>query len=118
MENTTNNATPQVPPTMNPQGQQNAPYAVATLVLGILSLTTGCLGAGLICGIIGAVLGSKGFAAYNVNPSLYKGKGMLQAGKIMSIIGIVFGALSLIWLIIAAAAGLAYFEWITNLMGL
>lgn len=65
-----------------PQQQENAPYSVATLILGILSLVTGCLYAGLILGIIGVVLGKKGKKAVAVNPGTYKGTGMLSAGYI------------------------------------
>ena len=51
--------------------QQNAPYAVAALVLGICSLLFGCFFVGLICGIIGLVLANKGLAAYRANPEIY-----------------------------------------------
>ncbi len=103
MENTT--------PTNPIQPQENAPYAVASLVLGILSLVIGCIGVGLVLGIIGLVLGSKGTKAYNEQPSRYKGEGMLKAGKIMSIIGIVFGAIAIIAIIVSGAGILALFEW-------
>lgn len=40
--------------------KQNAPYAVASLVLGICSLVFGCFFVGLVCGIVGLVLAKKG----------------------------------------------------------
>lgn len=101
-----------------PQMQENAPNSVATLVLGILSLVSGCFGAGLVMGIIGIVLGSKGLNICDANPTRYKGRGMLTAGKTMSIIGVVLGALSIVWFIIAGIAGMAYLEWLTDLMEL
>ena len=37
---------------------------------------------------------------YRQNPQLYYNFGVLNAGRIMSIIGIILGALSIIWLLI------------------
>jgi len=102
MEEKTQNNTAQVQP--------NAPYAVAALILGILALLVGCFGVGLVLGIIGLVLANKGQKECALNPDKYKGQGMLKAGKIMSIIAIVFGAISLVWMIIAGGAFFAYFE--------
>jgi hypothetical protein len=85
------------------QNQQiTVPYAVATLVLGIASLVFGCLFAGLVTGIVGLVLGNKGKKAYKENPSMYKGYGMLNAGWICSIVGVILGAITIIWWLIAA----------------
>ena len=80
--------------------RRNAPYAVASLVLGICSLLFGCLFVGLVCGIIGVVLANKGLAIYKSNPAKYEGLGMLNAGKTTSIIGIVFGSVYLVYYII------------------
>ena len=96
--------------------KQNAPYAVAALVLGICSLLFGCLFIGLVCGIVGAVLANKGLAVYNTNPSGYNGYGMLKAGKLTSILGIVFGAIYTLYYIVAVAilgsVGLAWLDWL------
>lgn len=98
------------------QNQQNAPYAVAALVLGISSLLLGCLFVGLVTGIVGLVLANKGIVAYNANPGQYTGFGMLKAGRVCSIIGIIFGALSLlyylIFVLILGAAGLAWLDFL------
>jgi len=89
--------------------KQNAPNAVAALVLGICSIVFGCFFIGLICGIIGLVLAKKGTVAYNEAPDQYTGEGMLKAGKITSIIGIVLSALGIIyWVIWVAILGTAY----------
>lgn len=93
--------------------KQNAPHAVAALVLGICSLVFGCFFVGLVCGIIGVVLAKKGMTEYNANPDLYGGYGMLNAGKIMSIIGIVLGSLyTLYYIIFVAIIGTAGFAWL------
>jgi hypothetical protein len=73
--------------------KKEAPYSTLALVMGILSLTCG----GFICGIIGLIFANKGLAEYNQNPELYKGQGMLTAGRVMSIIGIPVGVIS--WLL-------------------
>ena len=95
--------------------QQNAPYAVAALVLGICSLLFGCFFVGLVCGIVGLVLANKGLATYNANPAAYSGFGMLKAGKVTSILGIIFGAIYVVYYIVAVAilgsAGFACLEW-------
>lgn len=78
------------------QVQKNAPNAVAALVLGILSLVSGCLFIGLILGIIGLVQANKGLQTYYLSPSSYKNVGMLNAGKILSIIGIIMGGVSIV----------------------
>lgn len=94
--------------------KQNAPYAVASLVLGICSLVLGCLFfVGWVCGIVGLVLAKKGLTTYNANPEQYGGYGMLNAGKIMSIIGIVFGAIyTLYYIIFVCIIGAAGASWL------
>ena len=84
--------------------KQNAPNAVASLVLGILSIVTGCFFVGLVLGIIGMVLASNGMKSYLLDPSAYKNDGMLRAGKILSIIGIVLSSVHIVFAIISAIA--------------
>ena len=66
--------------------------------------------------IVGAVLANKGLAVYNTNPSGYNGYGMLKAGKVTSILGIVFGAIYTLYYIVAVAilgsVGLAWLDWL------
>ena len=85
------------------QLQENAPNSVAALVLGILSLLSGCLFVGLIFGIIGLVLANNGMKVCVLNPTAYKNTGMLKTGKILSIIGIVLSSISIILSIISLA---------------
>ena len=76
--------------------KKTAPNSVAALVLGICSIVLGCGFVGLVCGIVGLVLANKGLVQYNEDPSLYTDNKMLNAGKITSILGIVFGAIAVI----------------------
>lgn len=85
--------------------KKTTPNAVASLVLGIASLLLGCFIVGLVLGIIGLVLGNKAEKTYYENPALYTGEGLFKAGKITSIIGIVFGAIATIGGIIVIIAG-------------
>ena len=90
--------------------KQNAPYAVAALVLG-------CMFVGLVCGIVGLVLAKKGTDAYNEAPDQFTGDGMLKAGKITSIIGIILSALYIVyWVIWVAILGTAYASLWSSLM--
>ena len=82
------------------QQLEKLPNATAVLILGICSLVFGCLFAGLICGIIGLALAKKPMQMYLQNPQKYMNYGALNAGRIMSIIGVIFGALSVVWLIV------------------
>ena len=81
------------------------PNASAVLVLGILSILVGCVTLGLVLGIIGLVLSKEGRIAYADNPNGYSGYGMLNAGRVLSIIGIVLGSLSVFYVIFALAVG-------------
>lgn len=76
--------------------KKTVPNSVAALVLGICSIVLGCGFVVLGCGIVGLVLANKGLVQYNEDPSLYTDNKMLNAGKITSIIGIVFGAIAVI----------------------
>lgn len=88
------------------------PNATAVLVLGILSIVCSCFFVGLVLGIIGLVLGNKSKKLYKDNPAIWDGFGQLNAGWIMSIIGLAISTIYTIYYIIviaflgAATAGL------------
>ena len=82
------------------QQLEKLPNATAVLILGICSIVFGCFFVGLICGIIGLALAKKPMQMYLQNPQRYMNYGALNAGRIMSIIGVIFGALSVVWLIV------------------
>lgn len=83
------------------ENKQQLPNSTATLILGICSLVFGCLFVGVILGIIGLAISGKSKNLYSQNPNIYDGYGALNAGRIMSIVGIVLGSLSIIYYIIA-----------------
>ncbi|WP_298064468.1 CCC motif membrane protein [uncultured Rikenella sp.] len=83
-----------------PSWKPTVPNAVAVLVLGILSIVTSCWFVGLILGIVGLALSGKGRQAYLAAPDAYTGYGMLNAGRVMSIIGICIGGLYILYIIV------------------
>jgi hypothetical protein len=94
----------------------NAPYALASLVLGICSILTSCFVVGLVCGIIGLVFANKGLTSYFSCPDTYEGSGLLRAGKITSIIGIIFSALSLLYLLLVGSVAAAWLGFLGSLI--
>jgi hypothetical protein len=80
------------------------PHSSTSLILGILSivLTYGAL-IGLVLGIIGLSNANKGLRLSQINPNLYDPSSLTQAkaGKVCSIIGIVFSSLLVFyWILI------------------
>lgn len=88
--------------------KQPLPNATAVLVLGICSIVFGCFFIGLILGIIGIVLSSKGRKLYKETPDLYSGYGSLNAGFVMSIIGTVLGGLYVLYVVVVGGTVLSY----------
>lgn len=91
--------------------QQKLPNSTAVMVLGILSLV-GCMCygiPGMILGLIGLILANKDEKLYRQNPALYSDYGKLKAGKILSIIGLILGLVSLAII----AFYISYFGWET-----
>jgi hypothetical protein len=86
--------------TPQPGPKPTAPYAVSSMVLGIASLAVSGLGITLVLGIIGLIFSNKGLAEMNEHPGMYTGDGMLRAGKVTSIIGIVLSSIALITIIL------------------
>ncbi|MFH4968186.1 CCC motif membrane protein [Gaetbulibacter sp. M240] len=80
--------------------QQKLPNSTLILVFGIISILGCCFyGVGFILGIVALVLASKATKLYKENPDLYTGYQNVKIGKILSIIGIILGALYLILLL-------------------
>jgi hypothetical protein len=86
--------------------KQTLPNSTTVLVLGICSIVFGCFFVGLILGIIGLSLSGRGRRLHKENPDLYEGYGTLNAGYIMSIIGVILGSLyTVYWVIWIAILG-------------
>lgn len=79
--------------------QKFLPNAAATLTLGILSIIFSCSGIGLVLGVVGLVISKEGLRLYKENPSGWMNYGNLNAGRIMCIIGIIFGGLFLLYIV-------------------
>jgi hypothetical protein len=92
--------------------KQTLPNSTTVLVLGICSIVFGCFFVGLVLGILGIVLSSKGRKMYKDNPELYEGYGALNAGFILSIIGTALSTLyTLYWIIWVLILGSASSWW-------
>lgn len=86
---------------------QTAPGAVAGFILSLAGLLMDWVPiAGLVLSIIGTVICGKGKKQVAANPSAYTNTGLLTAGHVIGVIGIVGGAIYLvIWLIYALIFG-------------
>ena len=99
--------------------QSNLSNATASLVLGIISIVTSlCYVSaliGIICGIIGLVLGNKDRGLYQSTPELYTNSSYStsNAGRTCSIIGLILGALWLVFIIIMLifVGSMSYRDW-------
>ncbi|AYN68545.1 DUF4190 domain-containing protein [Euzebyella marina] len=80
--------------------QQKLPNVTIALVLGIVSFLCCCFSAGIggiILSGIALFLTSKDEKLYKVQPENYSNFSQLKTAKIVAIIGLVLGVLSLIW---------------------
>lgn len=101
--------------------QKNLPNVTIALVLAILSFLCCCFGGapGLILGGIAFLLVKKDEKAYAENPDIYKNYSTLKTTKILSIIGMVIGALYLlytIWSIAQMGGWDGYMERVNEMM--
>ena len=97
LKQTQNTPEPEVPePVEGPakpakqQAKLLAPTAVASLVLGILSINfSSLIIPGFILAAIGKRKANEGYDAIASNPDVYSGEGMLNAGRITSKVGLI-----------------------------
>ena len=79
------------PPPMG-AGQVDHPKGTLILILGIL---------GIVCcspaGVVAFFMGNTALKEIDANPTYYRNRGMVQAGRILGIISIVVLVLSIIW---------------------
>ena len=88
------------------QERRTAPYAVAAMVLGIVSLMASALGLTLVLGILGLVYSNRGLAECRRNPGMYSGESMLIAGKVTSIVGIVLSCIAIAFIVLVILLGI------------
>lgn len=95
------------------ENQKELPNSTATLILGICSIVFGCFIVGFVLGIVGLAISGTSKKLYLQNPNEYTGYGSLNAGRIMSIIGIVLGGITILYYIIAVVfIGAATLPWL------
>lgn len=63
--------------------------ALASMILGIVGIVTGCLGIGILLAIVGLILGIVSLNAINRNPARLGGKGYAIAGIVLGAAGLV-----------------------------
>ena len=88
--------------------KERLPHSQSALVLGISSIITACCCwgvVGLIIGIIGLYESNKAIAIYRESPESFDGINNAETGRTTSIIGIVIGAISLLWMIYMFSSG-------------
>jgi len=81
--------------------KEKLPHSTASLVLGIFSIITCCFNGipGVILGVIGLMQAKKAIAIHNEDTELYEGIGNANAGKVISIIGLIFSVIALgLWI--------------------
>lgn len=83
------------PPPPSPMGGPvDHPKGTTIIVLGVLSL---------VCcsplGIVAWVMGNGALKEIDANPGAYRNRQLVQIGRILGIIGVVFLVLSVVWLL-------------------
>ena len=82
------------------QAKPLAPTAIASMVLGILSINfSSLIIPGFILSAIGKSKAKEGYDAIAANPDAYTGEGMLNAGRITSKVGLILSIVMIpIWI--------------------
>ena len=104
---------PQVPPTIAPPNQPrtNNSFAVAGLILGIVSFLCCCK---FLFAPLGVIFSLIGLSQINRHPELYEGRGFAIAGLVLSIVSLL---LAFVLMALALATGNFHFNWNVNRFG-
>ena len=108
------NESPSPPPFMPssaPSVRQTSGFAIASLVLGILSIVPGVYVGGLVMGILAIVFSRMAMTRIKAMPGSIDGAGLATAGLVTGIVGLslsvlvilIFGAIAGIWLAFVVA---------------
>jgi hypothetical protein len=94
------------------QAKLLAPTAVASLVLGILSINfSSLIIPGFILSAIGKRKAYEGYDAIAANPDTYTGEGMLNAGRITSKVGLILSIVMIpFWILYFTLFAIAFSE--------
>jgi hypothetical protein len=89
-----------------------APTAIASMVLGILSINfSSLIIPGFILSAIGKRKAYEGYDAIAANPDTYTGEGMLNAGRITSKVGLILSIVMIpFWILYFALVAIAFSE--------
>ncbi len=99
--------------------QQKLPNAQTVLILGIVSIVGTCCCSGIVgvvCGLIGMNMYKKDNELYLQSPEMYSDYNNLTTGRILCIIGLVLGAIQLLYFIyiLSTMGWSGYIEMIQN----
>ena len=94
------------------QAKLLAPTAIASMVLGILSINfSSLIIPGFILAAIGKRKANEGYDAIAANPDTYTGAGMLNAGRITSKVGLILSIVMIpFWILYFALVAIAFSE--------
>jgi len=95
------------PPPAQPAGQTSG-FAIASLVLGILSILPGVYVGGLVMGILAIVFSRMAMARIKAQPSRINGQGLATAGLVTGIVGLSLSVLIILMFGAIACIGLAF----------
>ena len=70
--------------------------AVASLIMGLLSITVGLFCCGPLFGILGIIFSAVALSQIRKNPQLQSGRGMAIAGLVLSVFGLIFSLVILL----------------------
>ncbi len=88
--------------------RQKLPNDPLAMILAILSIPMCCCwGIGIVPGIIAFVMARKGLTEYSTNSHLYDASSQknMNTAKILAIVGMILGALYLVYIIVMIATG-------------
>ena len=113
-------AQPQIQPQVAGSSSEMAPCAVPGFILSLAGVLLDWIPiAGLALSIVGVVICSKGKKQVVAKPVAYTNTGMLTAGHIIGVIGIVGGAVYLViwlvWAVIIGGGSLMLFDFIKEM---
>ena len=94
------------------QPKHLAPTAIASMVLGILSINfSSLIIPGFILAAIGKRKANEGYDAIAANPDTYTGTGMLNAGRITSKVGLILSIVMIpFWILYFVLVAIAFSE--------